>query len=167
MCLQCKDSEDTVSIPRSRRSPGGEHGNPLQYSCLDNPMDRGAWRATVHGVAQLNMTEGTEHACAHTGTPLTTASPPTRLGKTLQTMGFGTQSLPSIKWEGWTRPGVANTWHESALPRQTLLISYSVHSHGTRLQPQNPFQHRASGSPYQSIRFGMHDEKRLSSRCPR
>ena len=34
------------------RSPGGEHGNPLQYSCLENSMDRGAWRATVHRVAQ-------------------------------------------------------------------------------------------------------------------
>ena len=34
------------------RSPGGGHGNPLQYSCLENPMDRGAWRATVHGVAK-------------------------------------------------------------------------------------------------------------------
>ena len=32
--------------------PGGEHGNPLQYSCLENPMDRGAWRATVHSVAK-------------------------------------------------------------------------------------------------------------------
>ena len=40
------------SIPRSGRSPGGGHGNPLQYSCLEHPMDRGAWRASVHGVAQ-------------------------------------------------------------------------------------------------------------------
>ena len=40
------------SIPGSGRSPGGGHGNPLQYSCLENPMDRGAWRATVHGVAK-------------------------------------------------------------------------------------------------------------------
>ena len=40
------------SIPGSGRSPGGGHGNPLQYSCLENPMDRGAWRATVHTVAQ-------------------------------------------------------------------------------------------------------------------
>ena len=39
-------------IPGSGRSPGGGHGNPLQYSCLENPMDRGAWRATVHGVAK-------------------------------------------------------------------------------------------------------------------
>ena len=42
--------EDTGSIPRSGRSPGGGHGNPLQYSCLENPMDRGVWWATVHRV---------------------------------------------------------------------------------------------------------------------
>ena len=40
------------SIPGSRRSPGGENGNPLQYSCLVNPTDRRAWWATVHGVAK-------------------------------------------------------------------------------------------------------------------
>ena len=40
------------SIPRSGRSPGGGHGNSLQYSCLENPMDRGAWWATFHGVAK-------------------------------------------------------------------------------------------------------------------
>ena len=39
-------------IPGSGRSPRGGHGNPLQYSCLENPMDRGAWWAAVHGVAQ-------------------------------------------------------------------------------------------------------------------
>ena len=44
---------DTGSIPGSGRSPGGGHGNPLQYSSLENPMDRGAWWATVHGVAQI------------------------------------------------------------------------------------------------------------------
>ena len=42
---------DTGSIPRSR-SPGEGNGNPLQYSCLQNPMDRGAWWVTVHGVAK-------------------------------------------------------------------------------------------------------------------
>ena len=41
-----------VVIPGSGRSPGGRHGNPLQYSCLGNPMDRGAWQATVHRVTQ-------------------------------------------------------------------------------------------------------------------
>ena len=44
--------ENLSSIPGSERSPGGENGNPLQYSCLENPMDRGAWWATVHRVAK-------------------------------------------------------------------------------------------------------------------
>ena len=43
---------DGGSISDPGRSPGEENGNPLQYSCLENPMDRGAWRATVHGVAK-------------------------------------------------------------------------------------------------------------------
>ena len=41
---------DAGSIPGSGRCPGGGHGSPLQYSCLENPMDGGAWRATVHGL---------------------------------------------------------------------------------------------------------------------
>ena len=50
----CK-AGDRGSIPGSGRSPGGGHGNPLQYPCLENPMDRGAWRATVHGVAKSQI----------------------------------------------------------------------------------------------------------------
>ena len=51
------------------RSPGGGHDNPLQYSRLENPMDIGAWRATVHGVAkQSDMAEATEHTQAIRGT---------------------------------------------------------------------------------------------------
>ena len=50
---------DLGSIPGSGRSPGGVHGNPPQCSCLENPMDRGAWWATVHGVAELDMIEVT------------------------------------------------------------------------------------------------------------
>ena len=42
---------DVGLIAGSGRPPGGGHGNPLQYSCLENPMDRGAWRATIHRVA--------------------------------------------------------------------------------------------------------------------
>ena len=56
------DIKDLGLIPQSGRSPGGGHGNPLRYSCLENPMDRGAWWATVHRVTksqtplkQLNM----------------------------------------------------------------------------------------------------------------
>ena len=47
---------DTGSIPGWGRSPGEGNGNPLQYSCLENPMDRGAWRATVQGVAKESDT---------------------------------------------------------------------------------------------------------------
>ena len=46
------DLRDTGSIPGLGRSPGEGNGNPLQYSCLENPMDRGAWWATVHGVTK-------------------------------------------------------------------------------------------------------------------
>ena len=47
-----EDITDKSSISGSGRSPGGEHGNPLQYSCLENPMDREAWWAVVHRVAK-------------------------------------------------------------------------------------------------------------------
>ena len=46
------DIRDVGSIPGSGRSPGGGHGSPLQYSCLENPKDRGAWWATVHRVTK-------------------------------------------------------------------------------------------------------------------
>jgi len=46
------DERDSGSIPGSGRSPGGGHGNPLQYSRLENPKDRGSWWATVHRVAK-------------------------------------------------------------------------------------------------------------------
>ena len=47
------DVRDTGLIPGLERSPGGGHGNPLQYSCLENPMDRGAWRAAVMGLQRV------------------------------------------------------------------------------------------------------------------
>ena len=46
------DVGDAGSIPGSGRPPGGGHGNPRQYSCLENPMDRGRWWAIIHGVAE-------------------------------------------------------------------------------------------------------------------
>ena len=53
------DARDVGLILGLGRSPGGGHGNPLQYSCLKNPMKRGDWRATVHSVAESDMTEVT------------------------------------------------------------------------------------------------------------
>ena len=64
----CSDGKETAcnggnpsSIPGSGRSPGGGNGYPFPYSCLENPMDRGAWQATAHGVAQSHTTEATQH----------------------------------------------------------------------------------------------------------
>ena len=56
---------DPGSIPGSGRSPGGGHDNPLQYSCLENPMDRGAWQATVHLVSKSRTRLKQLSACHH------------------------------------------------------------------------------------------------------
>ena len=53
----CGDVRDAGSIPGLGRPPRGGHGSPLQYSCLENPMDRGAWWATVHRAAELDTTK--------------------------------------------------------------------------------------------------------------
>ena len=57
------------SIPGSERYSGGGHGNLLQHSCVDNPMGRGAWRATVHGVtkSQTGLKRLSKHACTPEG----------------------------------------------------------------------------------------------------
>ena len=59
-----RNIRDAGSIPGSGRFPEGGNGNPLQCSCPENPVDRVAWRATVYGVAESDMTE-----CAHTHIP--------------------------------------------------------------------------------------------------
>ena len=51
-----EDTRDAGSIPGLGRSLGEGHGNPLQYSCLEDPMGRGAWQAMVHGVSESDMT---------------------------------------------------------------------------------------------------------------
>ena len=69
------DTRDVSLLPESGRSPGVGNGNPLQYSCLENPMDRGAWRATVHRVTESDTTEHihtpTHTHRGHQGTPKT------------------------------------------------------------------------------------------------
>ena len=69
------DRREEGSTAGLGRSPGGGHGHPLQYSCLKNPMDRGAWWATVYGVKESDRAKATEHrslTCAH---PLTSLAP--------------------------------------------------------------------------------------------
>ena len=59
---QCRGRKRCGLIPGSGRSPGGGHGNPSQHSCLENPMDRRAWRATAHRIAEeSDTTEATAH----------------------------------------------------------------------------------------------------------
>ena len=77
------DTRDTCSIPRSGRSPGVGNGNPLQYSCLENSLDRGARWAAVHGVTKSRH----EHARTGTGSPVP---------KTLPSDAGGAGSIP-----GW------------------------------------------------------------------
>ena len=62
-----EDIRDMGSIPGSERSPGGGHGNPLHYSVLENPIDRGAWWATVHRIAknQTQLKQLSMHAHHH------------------------------------------------------------------------------------------------------
>ena len=61
------DVREAGLTPGSGRSPGGGHGNPLQYSCLQNPMDRDAWQATVHRVEKswTQLKQLSTHACGY------------------------------------------------------------------------------------------------------
>ena len=61
------DARDAGLIPGLGRAPGGGHGNPLQYSCLENPMDRGAWRAAAHGVAKSGTRLTDQHTTLNVG----------------------------------------------------------------------------------------------------
>ena len=59
------DSGDVGSVPGSGRSPGRRNSNSLQYSCQENPMERGAWWSTVHGLQRIRHHLVTEHVCMH------------------------------------------------------------------------------------------------------
>ena len=123
-CLPVQ-AKDMGLIPGSGRSPGEGNGNPLQYSCLENSMDRGAWRATVHGIAELDTMEHTGLVDYRVSEPLTLPS---------HTRQAGTVWVPSS-----SSSDVATTGHMVGLfltgsPKHGLLHSLEsvftlVHRH--------------------------------------
>ena len=123
---QCRKHRDSSSVPGLGRSPGRRHGNPRQYSCLESPMDRGAWRAMVHRFAKsqtqlkrLGMTtgrgnkgsDGKESAC-NAGDPGSIQAWGDPLGKGMATLSW------ILAWEvPWTEEhgglqsmGVTESW---------------------------------------------------------
>ena len=99
---------DLDSIPGSGRSPGEEHGNPLQYSCLENPMDRGAWWALVHGSAKESDT--TERLTPGGGDIY---SEPKKAGGMWQVAsgeGFPAGRGARLEAPGFTHAWIQNTW---------------------------------------------------------
>ena len=99
------DVRDTGLIPGSGRSPGGEHGYPLRYSCLENPKDRGAWQTIVHGVSQsrTQLKQLSTHGFTHTWIHAHMESIHRKnMAAGLPTPGFIPGQTP-IKWEGETK----------------------------------------------------------------
>ena len=98
------DARDLGSIPGSGRSPGGGHGNPLQCSCLENPMDRGAWRAAVYGVTKQTKphpaASPVRSAAMWSVRPLLSSAPT----RALQKEGGSAVGGPQVG-EGRQRPG--------------------------------------------------------------
>ena len=88
------DTRHAGLIPGSGRSPGGGNGNPLQCSCLENPMDGGAWRATVHGVTESDTTEHT-----HSPQGCRNKNPASRL--TFGSLGPLREGVLATRHPGW------------------------------------------------------------------
>ena len=83
---------DPGSIPGSGRCPGKGNGNPLQYSCLENPIDRGAWQATVHRTARVGHDLGTKPPPPHTSTSEFRHSGFRLFSRGVQTLGLHPQT---------------------------------------------------------------------------
>ena len=117
---------DTGSIYGLGRFPGGGHGNPFQYSCLENPKDRGAWWARVHGVAKSLTTESTSHVHEERQSPWgpnprvpTTLAPPFWLGFLEGSVG---------RWER----GVVQSWRPACPAVALWLQSFLFQNEGTQ-----------------------------------
>ena len=108
------DVRDTGSNSGSERSPGGGHGNPLQYPCLENPTDRGAWLATVHGGhKESDRTEATWHA---------RKLPPHHWAH-IQLLMFSSIWVFKIT-QGSTGPALKSSWSLNCYPSCTFLTTW-------------------------------------------
>ena len=114
------DERNTGLIPGSGRSPGGGHGNPLQYSCLGNPTDRGAWWATVHEVAKSRTQLSNFTYCVTV----------TRGGE-----GNGNPLQHSCLGNPMDREAWRATVHEVAKSQTQLSLLSNNNSHGTLETP--------------------------------
>ena len=95
------NSGNECSIPRSGRSPGGKNGNPLKYSYQENSMDRGAWKAVIHGVAQ-NWIQLSEHTLSTDNLISSVQFSHSVVSNSLQPLGLQQARLPCPS----TTPGV-------------------------------------------------------------
>ena len=101
------DAGDSGSIPGLERSPGEENGYPPHYSCLENSMDRGVWQATVHGIAESDMTECLTHRYTQR------SSVPKSLPRTQN---------PSVLWLHHLLANMTIKWGGESLPLPFLSI---------------------------------------------
>ena len=140
---------DPGSIPGLGRSPGEGNGNPLQYYCLENPMDRGAWQATVHGVTESDTTETSLSLSVtkqglDSGTTVKAKSsfPGSSVEAGIQTgvPGFGREARRPLHSNGRSRGGRGGHWghtdtlHSLSSPRPPQVPRLSPDSHAPRQQ---------------------------------
>ena len=108
MAASAGDTRNAGSIPGWKRSPGGGHGNPLQYSSLENLMNRGAWRAKVHGVAKsrTRLSMCTRHTHTHTHTHRRRPMGIVLAAQALASQCHPSYSLSDLKVEACSTSGV-------------------------------------------------------------
>ena len=142
------DVRDTGSIPGSGRSRGGGHGNPLQYSCLENLMDRGAWRAAVHGVVKsrtrLKRPGMNTHSCAFSGTSVHLILPeaPGWARFTMSTGGPGSEASPHSPPAGRCRVGGSRGWSPGYLSLSWAVFTASLPSFACVELPPRGFEYK-------------------------
>ena len=140
---------DTGSIPGSGRSSGGGHSNPPQYSCLENPMDRGAWQTTVHGVAksQTQLKQLSTHAnCIHSWKShfANWRRKKKNLSTTLESPTSGPKAICNFSGRLWGREGMM-MYLLAPLP---IYIHFQSPSNSEDIQPQTD-QGVQKYTPYQ------------------